>query len=89
VGRQIQEMIERFLGGDNAAAAAIHRRLLPITHACFATTSPIPLKYALGRAGFPVGEPRLPLVPIDPRSAAIMDAALAELTIDLPVAAAA
>jgi len=72
-----------------APAAAIHRRLLPITDACFATTSPIPLKYALGRVGFPVGEPRLPLVPIDPKSAAIMDAALAEITIDLAVGAAA
>ena len=88
VGRQIQTMIQSFLAGDTATAAAIHRRLMPLTSACFATTSPIPLKYALERLGFPVGAPRLPLVPIDAKSAAVMDAALAALTVDLPVAAA-
>ncbi|HLH21537.1 MAG TPA: 4-hydroxy-tetrahydrodipicolinate synthase [Chloroflexota bacterium] len=88
VGRQIRQMIDRFLAGDVATAAAIHRRLLPLTRACFVTTSPSPLKYALGRVGFPVGGLRLPLVEVDERSAAVMDSALAPLTIDLPVGAA-
>jgi 4-hydroxy-tetrahydrodipicolinate synthase len=88
VGRQIREMIERFLAGDVGAAAAIHRRLQPLTRACFVTTSPSPLKYALGRVGFPVGGLRLPLVDVDEASASVMDAALASLTIDLPVGAA-
>jgi 4-hydroxy-tetrahydrodipicolinate synthase len=88
VGRQIRQMIDGFLAGDVAAAATIHRRLLPLTRACFATTSPSPLKYALRRVGFPVGGLRLPLVEVDEKSAAVMDAALAELTIDLPVGAA-
>ncbi len=88
VGRQIQTMIQRFLAGDVATAAAIHRRLLPITDACFVTTNPIPLKYALARVGFPVGAPRLPLVPLDAKGAAVVDAALAQTTIDLPVATA-
>jgi 4-hydroxy-tetrahydrodipicolinate synthase len=88
VGRQITAMIERYLAGDVAAAATIHRRLMPLARACFVTTSPSPLKYALGRVGFPVGGVRLPLVDVDARSAAVMDAALAPLTIDLPVGAA-
>ena len=87
VGRQIQTMIQSFLAGDTATAAAIHRRLMPLTSACFVTTSPTPLKYALERVGFSVGAVRLPLVPIDAKSAAVMDAALAPLSVDLPVAA--
>jgi hypothetical protein len=33
----------------------------------------------------PCGQPRLPLVPIDPKSQAVMDAALAKTRIDLEV----
>ena len=57
--------MDHFLAGDVVAAATLHRRLLPLTAACFATTSPIPLKYALGRVGFPIGRLRLPLVELD------------------------
>ena len=85
VGRQIQRMIDAHVRGDAATAAAIHQRLRSLFSALFVTTNPIPLKYALGRVGFPVGDPRLPLVPPDPKSAAVVDAALAETTIDLPV----
>jgi 4-hydroxy-tetrahydrodipicolinate synthase len=87
VGRQIQEMIRSYLAGEVATAAALHRRLLPLTQACFVTTSPSPLKYALARVGFPVGGLRLPLVWVDERSAAVMDAALACTTVDLPIPA--
>jgi dihydrodipicolinate synthase/N-acetylneuraminate lyase len=51
------------------------------------TTSPIPLKYALYRVGFPVGSLRPPLLWIDERSAAVVDAALGRTTIDLPIPA--
>jgi len=87
VGKQIGEMIQRFLCGENGDAAALHRNLLPLVNALFVTTSPIPLKYALGRVGFPVGVCRLPLVEIDPASAAIVDTELMKAQIDLPVGA--
>ncbi|HEY0583998.1 MAG TPA: 4-hydroxy-tetrahydrodipicolinate synthase [Chloroflexota bacterium] len=86
VGSQLAELIRAFLAGDNARAAALHHRLMPLVDALFVTSSPIPLKYALGKVGLPVGETRLPLVPIDPKSQAIMDEALAGSTIDLPTA---
>jgi 4-hydroxy-tetrahydrodipicolinate synthase len=85
VGRQIQEMIGHHLGGRPAEAARIHRRLRPFFNALFVTTNPIPLKYALGRVGFPVGRPRLPLVEPDEKSAAAIDAELRRATIDLRV----
>jgi len=89
VGTQISDMMTAFTSGDTARAAGLHHQLMPLIDALFVTTSPIPLKYALGRAGMPVGETRLPLVPIDAKSQAIMDAALAHVEIDLklPVAA--
>ena len=86
VGRQISELMRAFAAGEVAQAAEIHHRLMPLVDALFVTSSPIPLKYALKKMGMSVGNPRLPLVPIDPTSQAVMDAALASVRIDLPVA---
>jgi 4-hydroxy-tetrahydrodipicolinate synthase len=86
VGRQIESLMRAFVAGQNARAAEIHHSLMPLVDALFVTSSPIPLKYALGRVGMPVGNTRLPLVPIDARSQAAMDAALEKTRIDLPVA---
>jgi 4-hydroxy-tetrahydrodipicolinate synthase len=83
VGQQISALIRAFVAGENARAAEIHHSLMPLVDALFVTSSPIPLKYALNRIGMRVGNPRLPLVPIDPKSQAIMDAALAATRIDL------
>ena len=85
VGKQIAELISAYGAGNTRRAAEIHHRLMPLVDALFVTSSPIPLKYALARVGMPVGETRLPLVPIDSRSQAAMDAVLASgITIDLP-----
>jgi 4-hydroxy-tetrahydrodipicolinate synthase len=83
VGPQIAELIGAFVAGDTARAAELHHRLMPLVDALFATSSPIPLKYALNKIGMRVGPTRLPLVPIDARSQALMDAALASSRIDL------
>jgi len=87
VGRQISDLIAAMVEGDLGRAADLHHRLMPLVDALFVTSSPIPLKYALGKVGMPVGSTRLPLVPIDPRSQAIMDAALTSTRIDVPVPA--
>jgi 4-hydroxy-tetrahydrodipicolinate synthase len=85
VGRQIADLISSFVRGDTARAAELHHDLMPLVDALFVTTSPIPLKYALNRIGMQVGNPRLPLVPIDPKSQAVMNGVLDRLRIDLPV----
>jgi 4-hydroxy-tetrahydrodipicolinate synthase len=85
VGAQIAAMIRLFLAGDTGAASDIHHALSPLFEALFATTSPIPLKYALNKVGMRVGPARLPLVPIDNRSRATIDDALAQVRLDLPV----
>lgn len=83
VGPQIAELIAAFVAGDTARAAELHHRLMPLVDALFVTSSPIPLKYALNRVGMRVGPTRLPLVPIDAKSQAIMDAALSSTRVDM------
>jgi len=87
VGRQIARMIDAAIEGPLEEATRIHQELSPLVAALFATTSPIPLKYALGAMGFPCGGLRLPLVDIDPKSRAVVDDAIASARIDLPIPA--
>ena len=85
VGNQIKQMIDNFVDGKVAEAAAIHRRLLPLVDALFIVSNPIPVKYAVNQVGFRVGKPRLPLTEPDEKTAAIIKDALKNYTIDLPV----
>ena len=88
VGNQIKAMMGMILEGDIESAAAEHRRLFDIFKILFIISNPMPVKYAVGKAGFNVGKPRLPLLAPDEASAAKIDAVLAKYTIDLPVAVA-
>jgi 4-hydroxy-tetrahydrodipicolinate synthase len=65
VGPQLQALVQAFLTGDTTTALAHHDRLLPLFKALFCTTNPIPVKAALEISGWPVGAPRLPLLPAD------------------------
>ncbi len=85
VGKQILDMMEKYVDGKVAEAAAIHRHLLPLVNALFVVSNPIPVKYALNHVGFRVGKPRLPLVEADERSAAVIEVTLKGYKIDLPV----
>ncbi|MBI2888118.1 MAG: 4-hydroxy-tetrahydrodipicolinate synthase [Chloroflexi bacterium] len=86
-GLQVRSMIDKFLAGDNAGAAAIHRHLLPLVNALFLVANPIPVKFMLNQIGFNVGQPRLPLVAPDDKTAAQIKETLAGYKIDLPVPA--
>ena len=85
VGTQIKQMMGMLLEGDVERAAAEHRRLHPLFKMLFIVSNPIPLKYSLNKVGFNVGDPRLPLVPPDDRSAAQIDDVLKRYEVDLPV----
>ena len=76
VGRRLRNMIEAYLAGQNAVALSHHEQLLPLFKALFATTNPIPVKAALELSGWPVGAPRLPLVPLEPAMRAALSEAL-------------
>jgi len=85
VGSQIRKMVDSFIGGDTATAAAIHRRLVPLISALFVIANPIPVKYAMNHAGFRVGKPRPPLYEPDEKTAALIRETLKGYQIDLPV----
>jgi 4-hydroxy-tetrahydrodipicolinate synthase len=85
VGKQIKQMIDSFVDGKVAEAAAIHRRLLPLVDALFIVSNPIPVKYAVNQVGFRVGKTRLPLTEPDEKTAAIIKDTLKNYTIDLSV----
>ena len=65
VGEEIQNMINAFLYGKAAEAAAIHQKLSPLFKTLFCTTNPIPIKAALNWQGWPVGALRSPLFPLE------------------------
>lgn len=87
VGKQIKEMMDKFLARDTVGAAAIHRRLLPLFQTMFVVSNPIPVKYSVNYVGFPVGNPRLPLTPPDAKAVAAIEAEVRKHHIDLPVPA--
>ena len=84
IGSQIKAMMGLTLEGDLERAAAEHRRLLPLFQGLFVLANPIPVKYAVNKAGFDVGEPRLPLVAPDATTAAWLDKLMQDYEVDLP-----
>ena len=85
IGNQIKTMMGMVLEGDVETAAREHRRLLPLFKALFWVTNPAPIKYAVNRAGFDAGKPRLPLVEPDDAFKARFDPLMDRYDIDLPV----
>lgn len=65
IGNQVAAMIGSILEGNIERAAGEHLRLLPIFKALFIITNPIPVRYAMNRAGFNVGPARLPMQATD------------------------
>ncbi|MFX3616678.1 MAG: 4-hydroxy-tetrahydrodipicolinate synthase [Sporolactobacillus sp.] len=62
IGPELKTMIQTFLAGDVARAAAMHRAMLPFMRALFAQPSPAPVKAILNECAVPVGGVRLPMV---------------------------
>lgn len=65
IGKDMKEMIDNFLQQDHHRAAKIHRQIVPVVKALFQAPSPAPVKAALNEIGIPVGDVRLPLVPLN------------------------
>jgi 4-hydroxy-tetrahydrodipicolinate synthase len=67
IGKEMQQMVRSFVGGEVQKAVEWHARLRPIFNGLFncphRVPNPVPVKYALGLHGVPVGGVRLPLVP--------------------------
>ncbi|VEP14045.1 4-hydroxy-tetrahydrodipicolinate synthase [Hyella patelloides LEGE 07179] len=61
VSQDIQKMFQAFEQGNNKLATEIQLKLFPLYKVLFATTNPIPIKYALNLKGWQVGGLRSPL----------------------------
>ena len=59
--REFKQIHSAYRSGDVERAAQIHLSLGPLFGALFATSSPIPVKWAMQQLGFNVGECRSPL----------------------------
>ncbi len=59
--REYRRMYDAYRAGRVDEAAEIHASVLPLIDALFATTNPIPVKWAMKQLGFHAGECRLPL----------------------------
>jgi 4-hydroxy-tetrahydrodipicolinate synthase len=64
IGKEMQEMVSKFLAGQILEAANLHQKLLPIMVGLFKAPNPVPVKTALQLKGLDVGTVRLPLVPL-------------------------
>ena len=85
IGSQIKTMMGMVLEGDLESAAGEHRRMLPLFKALFWVTNPVPIKYAVNRAGFDAGKPRLPMWEADDDFRAKFDPVMDRYEVDLPV----
>lgn len=85
VAGQLRRMLQHTLAGRTAEAATIHRRLVPLTNACFANGSPSTIRYVLRQLGFEIGEPRLPIVEPDEAVGAKVMAEIRRHELDIPV----
>jgi len=87
VAGQQRRMLDLMLEGRVAEAAAIHRRLCPLTDACFLNGSPSTIRYVMRQLAFEIGLPRLPVVEPDAAVGAKVMAEVRKHPLDVPVGA--
>ena len=64
---------------DLQKAISLNNKLVPLYHACFAESNPIPVKAALSLMGLCADEMRLPLIPASEPTKALLKSLLQEL----------
>ncbi len=74
--RLMRELSDHSRAGRMREARAVHERLQPLFKALFVESNPGPVKYALSAMGLIGNELRLPLVPVEPSTEAVMREAL-------------
>lgn len=81
VPREMVALTEAMLRGDLATARPIHHRLFDLFKNCFVESNPIPAKAALYLMGKIENELRIPLVPAQESTMALMRKTLKELNL--------
>ncbi|MEO8186790.1 MAG: 4-hydroxy-tetrahydrodipicolinate synthase [Burkholderiaceae bacterium] len=76
--RQMSELCAAALAGDLKRARKINAQLLPVHFKLFVEPNPVPVKWALAKAGRIEGGLRLPLVQLSKQNEAVVHSALQE-----------
>jgi len=74
--KTVSQMVKDYVEGRHKEALALQQEHLDFINALFIETSPIPLRYAMNKAGFGVGPARLPLDELSDSGKAVIDALL-------------
>lgn len=78
-GGILQDVMQAYEDGRVREAAKLNARMVPLANAMFIETNPIPVKAAVTLVtGIDAGQPRLPLIPMEPANKAKMVAVLQE-----------
>lgn len=77
--REVVELVKTFLDGGAAEAEKLHRRLYPIMRDLFIEANPVPVKYAMSKAGWMTPDVRLPLVNLQESNRVKLDGTLKHL----------
>ena len=72
-------LAEALLEGDIATARSLHHKLSPLFRNCFVESNPIPVKAAMAAMGLIENSLRLPLVPAEDSTCALLEKTVREL----------
>jgi 4-hydroxy-tetrahydrodipicolinate synthase len=64
IGKEMKQLVQAYLSGNNRQAADLHAQLYPIFTGIFRVPSPAAIKHALNLRGVQVGGVRLPLLAV-------------------------
>ena len=76
--RKTHDMAQAYLDGDVKKACELQLEALPLIAELFNEVNPIPVKAAVAMQGYEVGDPRLPLTPIEPAHKEALKKAMTE-----------
>ena len=74
--KTVSALVKAYLAGRHSEALALQQENLDFINALFIETSPIPLRYAMNKAGFDIGPARLPLDELSDDGKAVIDTLL-------------
>jgi len=83
--RPMKDLLEAFEQARLVDAEALHKKLTPLMRALFLESNPAPAKSLLADMGICANELRLPLVPVEPRTAEAVRVAAAAAGVQLKV----
>lgn len=74
--RQTHDIVAKYMAGDTKGSLELQLKYLPLIEALFSEVNPIPAKAAMNMMGMDVGEPRMPLTPMEEAHAEVLRAEL-------------